>query len=51
MKWILVVAVKCRHRENGLLKDVKIRPPLTYTYDAHLGVVSLADQTRAKPIH
>ena len=30
MKWILVVAVKCRHRENGLLKDVKIRPPLTY---------------------
>ena len=28
MKWILVVAVKCRHRENGLLKDVKIR--LTY---------------------
>ena len=29
MKWILVVAVKCRHRENGLLKDVKIRPPLT----------------------
>ena len=30
MKWILVVAVKRRHRENGLLKDVKIRPPLTY---------------------
>ena len=20
----------CRHRKNGLLKDVKIRPPLTY---------------------
>ena len=30
MKWILVVAVKCRHHENDLLKDVKIRPPLTY---------------------
>ena len=32
MKWILVVAVKCRHRENGLFKGAKIGPPLTSIY-------------------